>query len=1059
MLNQQNSPPNRAFPGLTYDRKHKKTVLYGGAGGFTDTWVYDLASNTWTNMNPSNSPPPSTGLTEGTATGPALTYDSVNGVVLAFIPRYLAGRVLETWAYDLDTNTWTKKSSKPTTLIGHRGGDTLATFLRDYNTAMVMDLGSLGYCPNTSSPVCSETWMYRYGIPEPDSLPKPPTDLSVYAEPGQVKLNWSPSPSPNVIGYNIYRGIGTKPWEVSYSKINNDPIVGTSYTDTQGIRSGNIYFYFLRAVDDQGRESKDSIKVRTQPQIIKQAVVSVLNANQVKITWEGSLEPDVVGYNIYRAECNPGICSAGEKPPYDNFICPRAMVYYGFNPGTFSKINPSLVTGTTYIDNVNLQGSGTYPYKVYAYIIRAVNKLGVESGPSPYWPTIPSAPTQLKFKEEGNKIYLKWAPNPEENIQGYRVYRMGPAYSYTLTELTTEPIQATSFTDPDCGNGHSITYYVTAIDALGQEGIPSARALIHRGYKSLWDDNHYLDEYYISELLITTSDLPTGVIGTSYSQNLSASGGMAPYYWSISSGNLPPGLSLSSDGIISGIPTTEGKYSFTVKVTDSSSLQEEDTRSFSINIVPEGTDIDPPVITDITASNITANSATISWQTNEPATSQVEYGTSPSYGNQTEKDTTLKIAHSVSLSDLAPNTLYHYKVVSEDEAGNSRSVVGHTFTTADPNAPPSVSILATPNAGVAPLTVHFTSSVTGGAAISSYHWDLGDGTNSPEPDFIHEYTTKGFYTVTLTVTDTNGNTGQDSTQVYVYGSEDELQIISINPSYCDMVTLVEGVSYRPEPAWSAHKITSVPSQYVGLPLIRIPYNDKDKISLDYLSFIISKKANVYVAYDGDATPPNWLTNEFTDTGEQLKVTHGYGPMKIWKKTFDSGTVILGGNAASGASGYDNMYTVFIEEYKQSFKITVDSLPNGTVGTEYSATLSASGGIPPYTWSISSGSLPNGLTLDSSTGILSGTPTQTGTFTFTIQVKDSNNNTSTKEFTLTINPAQLTGDLNQDNKVNSLDFQILIQKFKQTQNIETEDLNSDGIVDVKDIGILMHYWTN
>jgi len=55
------------------------------------------------------------------------------------------------------------------------------------------------------------------------------------------------------------------------------------------------------------------------------------------------------------------------------------------------------------------------------------------------------------------------------------------------------------------------------------------------------------------------------------------------------------------------------------------------------------------------------------------------------------------------------------------------------------------------------------------------------------------------------------------------------------------------------------------------------------------------------------------------------------------------------------------------------------------------------------------------------------------------------------------PTQLTGDLNQDNKVNSQDFQILIQKFKETQNIEIEDLNSDGIVDIKDIGILMHYW--
>ncbi|MCD6085905.1 hypothetical protein J7J41_02865, partial [bacterium] len=54
---------------------------------------------------------------------------------------------------------------------------------------------------------------------------------------------------------------------------------------------------------------------------------------------------------------------------------------------------------------------------------------------------------------------------------------------------------------------------------------------------------------------------------------------------------------------------------------------------------------------------------------------------------------------------------------------------------------------------------------------------------------------------------------------------------------------------------------------------------------------------------------------------------------------------------------------------------------------------------------------------------------------------------------------LKGDLNQDNKVDSKDFQILIQKFRQTQDIKNEDLNSDGIVDAKDVGILMHYWTN
>ncbi|WP_298435884.1 DUF4082 domain-containing protein [Geobacter sp.] len=69
-------------------------------------------------------------------------------------------------------------------------------------------------------------------------------------------------------------------------------------------------------------------------------------------------------------------------------------------------------------------------------------------------------------------------------------------------------------------------------------------------------------------------------------------------------------------------------------------------------------------------------------------------------------------------------------------------------------------------------------------------------------------------------------------------------------------------------------------------------------------------------------------------------------------------------------------------------ITTASLAGGTQGVPYTATVAASGGIPPYTWSVAGGSLPAGLTLNSATGGISGTPTATGTFNFTVGVADS-----------------------------------------------------------------------
>jgi len=69
-------------------------------------------------------------------------------------------------------------------------------------------------------------------------------------------------------------------------------------------------------------------------------------------------------------------------------------------------------------------------------------------------------------------------------------------------------------------------------------------------------------------------------------------------------------------------------------------------------------------------------------------------------------------------------------------------------------------------------------------------------------------------------------------------------------------------------------------------------------------------------------------------------------------------------------------------------ITTASLPNGAIGAPYSRTVSATGGATPYNWSVIAGMLPTGLSLDLSTGVISGTPTALGTWNFQIRVQDS-----------------------------------------------------------------------
>jgi hypothetical protein len=109
---------------------------------------------------------------------------------------------------------------------------------------------------------------------------------------------------------------------------------------------------------------------------------------------------------------------------------------------------------------------------------------------------------------------------------------------------------------------------------------------------------------------------------------------------------------------------------------------------------------------------------------------------------------------------------------------------------------------------------------------------------------------------------------------------------------------------------------------------------------------------------------------------------------------------------AGGRTFVNSYTLYVDEV---FSITTSSLPNGSTSAAYNQTLAATGGAtaglgsaPYYKWSITIGTLPAGLTLNSSSGAISGTPTAIGISNFTVKALDRYGRIITKPLSITVN---------------------------------------------------------
>ena len=492
-------PAFRSGGNMAYDSAHQLHILFGSQ--FSDdphTWAYSLRRNEWRDLRPPLMPPTD-------KNDAVMTFDPVAKVVVALVKisegnEDNAKHRIETWTYDAGANRWSKMNpAREPDPSGNRAR--VVVFAPELNAALLEN--------RTHGKDFNEQQILAYRLAEraADESPHPLTDLRCATAPDGVTLSWKPSPSRNVGQYEIYRGEGVKSWKVDYEKMASVDARETRWKDSK-VKPGTIYFYSVRTVASDKRSSAATAAVRAQPRVVEDVVVSVLASDKVELRWN-SVE-DAVGYHIERAPAE--VLSEDQLKRLKNQTQPLAEPSAGGiqRIGPFMRITTTLIKETRFTDaNVNLHEPAritgepsyerrfnseqfdtegkAYRFAVFAYRVRAVNALGVESGPSSVAYTLPSAPQSLFSKEEGTTAQLRWSANPERALQGYRVYRMDGRYDKDkIQRMTLQPLSAFKFSDPDAGKA-SRRYYVVAVDALGQEGFPSSPVWFDREWKRFYE--------------------------------------------------------------------------------------------------------------------------------------------------------------------------------------------------------------------------------------------------------------------------------------------------------------------------------------------------------------------------------------------------------------------------------------------------------------------------------------------------------------------------------------------------------------------------------------------
>lgn len=507
-LKPKEEPEPRSGGNLAYDPVNKVHVLFGSQFDRDPaTWTFDLRSNAWRGHAPKPSPPTD-------RNDPVLAYDPASRRVVAAVRAIDAtkgteptGGHVETWAFDAGRLTWAK-------LAPAREPDGWSNRSRVMVGLPELNAHLLESVVNPTQKVKGvdreqQIWLYRSRPASPPAV-LPPANVRVRTDSRAAMVEWDRSPSPGVARYLIYRGTGPTPWQADYRE------VAWQGADNPGFRfrdpdaGDRPAYYRVKAVTAAGAESDLSPVARAQPRVADDLLASVVGPQEVRLRWASVA--DAAGYHVERAPVE--VFTEDQLVRLKKDTPPLAEPSVGAVRaiGAFARLTREPVKDAAFTDTVlDLskptaaageptfthrfakeqidEGGKPYRFGVYAYRVRAVNALGVEGGPSAWVLTIPSGVQHVFAKEDGKACHLKWAANPEAGVKGYRVYRMdGPKVNgpgQKVHRLTADPLTATTWTDPAAGTDTK-RYWVVAVDALGQEGIPSAPAWSNRQFRAVY---------------------------------------------------------------------------------------------------------------------------------------------------------------------------------------------------------------------------------------------------------------------------------------------------------------------------------------------------------------------------------------------------------------------------------------------------------------------------------------------------------------------------------------------------------------------------------------------